>query len=125
MKDLNRAHSDLHSTMYLLNQGNRVYSSNACANLHSTMYLLNLTHISIFVIYIYNLHSTMYLLNHEGFTVWITPMEFTFHYVSIKSPYRNTLSFFKPIQCFFVDLPSYNAKSYVYITSFLHSPHKH
>ena len=27
----------------------------------------------------------MYLLNHEGFTVWITPMEFTFHYVSIKS----------------------------------------
>ena len=28
----------------------------------------------------------MYLLNHEGFTVWITPMEFTFHYVSIKSP---------------------------------------
>ena len=49
------------------------------------MYLLNLTHISIFVIYIYNLHSTMYLLNHEGFTVWITPMEFTFHYVSIKS----------------------------------------
>ena len=49
------------------------------------MYLLNLNHISIFVIYIYNLHSTMYLLNHEGFTVWITPMEFTFHYESIKS----------------------------------------
>ena len=32
----------------------------------------------------------MYLLNHEGFTVWITPMEFTFHYVSIKSIYMIT-----------------------------------
>ena len=32
----------------------------------------------------------MYLLNHEGFTVWITPMEFTFHYVSIKSSLDGT-----------------------------------
>ena len=64
MKDLNRAHSDLHSTMYLLNQGNRVYSSNACANLHSTMYLLNRS---------------------SGIGGGGGSMEFTFHYVSIKS----------------------------------------
>ena len=34
----------------------------------------------------------MYLLNHEGVTVWITPMEFTFHYVSIKSIVLNPVS---------------------------------
>ena len=102
-----RPHSNLHSTMYLLNPLYPAMPLLYQIHLHSTMYLLNLALISITPILSAYLHSTMYLLNRSGrmtrrkhilylhSTMYLLNQsrgqprnvnpKFTFHYVSIKS----------------------------------------
>ena len=63
-------------------------------DLHSTMYLLNLEWSKKVPQNTVHLHSTMYLLNPRSTSYQFSILlQFTFHYVSIKSAYQHCESF--------------------------------
>ena len=80
-----RPHSNLHSTMYLLNPLYPAMPLLYQIHLHSTMYLLNRSGRMTRRKHILYLHSTMYLLNQSRGQPRNVNPKFTFHYVSIKS----------------------------------------
>ena len=77
---------NLHSTMYLLNPNDMIKAMNLLVHLHSTMYLLNQCRFCPCPRSHQHLHSTMYLLNPAAWhSSYRHHLQFTFHYVSIKS----------------------------------------
>ena len=91
---------NLHSTMYLLNHYDGRHDDGGQKNLHSTMYLLNLT-----------------VIDHCNYQ-----LEFTFHYVSIKSAFCKGLRGFLPYLHSTMYLLNQKSKSLSSLTVYIYIP---